>query len=857
MRADHIYSVSTRLPDALAPLRDIAMDLGNGGDERARDLFRRVDPDSRHADDFLRLLSLVPQNRLDTLAVDPSFVAAATALRDDLARLRDAPRWYQLQHGANSGDRGLGLVAYFSLEFGVAEGLPVYSGGLGILAGDHLKAAADLGVPIVGIGLFYHYGYLQQSLDRSGWQRELSRQLNPHAMALGAVPEVDVVVDLAGVPTHLRVWKAEIGRVTLYLLDSDVEGNGPAERSVCDRLYGGDSEHRIRQELVLGVGGVRLLDHLGLEPSVFHMNEGHAAFSALERIRKLVVTTGMSFDEAIEATRPSQLFTTHTPVPAGIDRFPRELIEKYFTAWADECKVDVDRLMELGHEPGTEAPTEPGSMLNLAAMGLRLAGGANGVSQLHGDVSRDMFAALWPDIPAEEVPIGAVTNGVHGRTWVSREMADLLDRVVGADWPEAGPDAWARMDEVTDEELWAIRRVNRERLVTYARRRAKESLLARGMSEAEAAWADDVLDPSVFTIVFARRFAPYKRATMLLHDLARLRALMYSKKRPVQVVFAGKAHPADEPGKHLLRQVVELATNVEWRDRLVFLDDYDIGVARMLVRGADLWLNTPVRRLEACGTSGMKASLNGVLNCSILDGWWDELFDGDVGWAIPSAEWVENPEERTAIEAHGLLTLLEHQIVPAFYDRDADGIPNEWTRRMRACLSTLGPSVSASRMVRDYVNDWYLPAAHRSRRLAQDDFAGARELVQWRTRVAAAWRDVHVLGITHEEQAHVGAPQRVWADVALGNLGADEVQVQLWHGRVEAGDQLTDPELTVMQLESATGPAGGARFVTSLSSAQQGSFGFTVRVVPSHPQLRDDVLAPFVAHGTPQVSCLD
>jgi len=302
---------------------------------------------------------------------------------------------------------------------------------------------------------------------------------------------------------------------------------------------------------------------------------------------------------------------------------------------------------------------------------------------------------------------------------------------------------------------------------------------------------------------------------------------------------------------------VELSTNVEWRDRLVFLDDYDIGVARMLVRGADLWLNTPVRRLEACGTSGMKAALNGGLNCSILDGWWDELFDGDVGWAIPSAEWVEHADERTAIEARGLLTLLEHQIVPAFYDRDSDGIPNEWTRRMRACLTTLGPSVSASRMVRDYVDDWYLPAARRSRRLAQDDFAGARELVQWRTRVATSWRDVRVLGIAHEEQAHVGAPQRVWADVALGDLAADDVQVQLWHGRVEAGDQLRDPENTVMELESADGPAGGARFVTTLSSAEQGSFGFTVRVVPSHPQLRDDVLAPFVTHGNPQISCLD
>jgi starch phosphorylase len=856
VRADHIYSVSTRLPDALAPLRDIAMDLGTGGDERARDLFRRVDPDSHHLDDYLKLLSRVPQDRLDALAGDASFVAAATALREDLARLRDAPRWYQLEHGTEAGRDDLGLVAYFSLEFGVAEGLPVYSGGLGILAGDHLKAAADLGVPIVGIGLFYHYGYLQQSLDRSGWQRELSRQLNPHALALSPV-DVDVVVDLAGVATHLRVWRAEIGRVQLYLLDTDVERNAPAERAVGDRLYGGDAEHRIRQEIVLGVGGVRLLDHLGFEASVFHMNEGHAAFSALERIRKLVVITGMSFDEAIEATRPSQLFTTHTPVPAGIDRFPRELIEKYFTSWADECKVDIDRLMELGHEPGTAPAADEGAVLNLAAMGLRLAGGANGVSQLHGEVSREMFAPLWPGLPADEVPIGAITNGVHGRTWVSREMADLLDRVVGTDWPEAGPDAWARMDEVTDEELWAIRRVNRERLVTYARRHARESLLARGMSEAEAAWADDVLDPSVFTIVFARRFAPYKRATMLLHDLERLRALLSSKKRPVQVVFAGKAHPADEPGKHLLRQVVELATNVEWRDRLVFLDDYDIGVARMLVRGADLWLNTPVRRLEACGTSGMKASLNGVLNCSILDGWWDELFDGDVGWAIPSAEWVENADERNAIESHGLLTLLEHQIIPTFYDRDADGIPVEWTRRMRACVSTLGPSISASRMVREYVDDWYLPAARRSRRLAQDDFAAARALVNWRARIASSWRDVHILGITHEEQAYVGDPQRVWADVALGNLTADEVEVQLWHGRVEADDHLHDPQRTVMQLESASGPTHGARFVASLSSLEQGSFGFTVRVVPSHPQLRDDVLAPFVAQGTPQVSCLD
>jgi starch phosphorylase len=840
--ADHVYNVSTRLPAELEPLREIAMDLGAMGDERARDLFRRLDPERWGTDgaDALGVLNAIPQERLDELAGDSAFVASAVTLRDDLARARVAPRWYQLTHGD-----GLGLVAYFSLEFGLAEGLPVYSGGLGVLAGDHLKAAADLGVPLVGLGLFYHYGYLQQSLDRTGWQRELSRQLNPHAMALTPVPDVDLVVDLAGVPTHVRLWRADIGRVQLYLLDTDVESNAPAERAVTDRLYGGDAEHRIRQEIILGVGGMRALDHLGLEASVFHMNEGHAAFLALERIRQLVTTTDMTFDEAVEATRPAQLFTTHTPVAAGIDRFGHDLIEKYFASWADECQVGLERLMELGHEPGTE----PATVLNLAAMGLRLAGAANGVSEIHGEVSRSMFAPLWPELPADEVPIGAVTNGVHGRTWVTREMADLFDRQIGPAWPEAAPDEWERLEDVSDEELWAIRRINRERLVGYARQRARRGLLARGWSEAETAWCDEILDPSTLTIVFARRFAPYKRATLLLRDLERLRALLFAKKRPVQVIFAGKAHPADDDGKHLLQSVVDLTTDMEWRDRLVFLDDYDIGMARMLVSGADVWLNTPVRRMEACGTSGMKAALNGGLNCSVLDGWWDELFDGDVGWAVPSAEWITDPEARGAVEASALLNVLEHQIVPAFYERDADGMPTDWVRRMRTSLARLGPRISASRMVRDYVEDWYLPAASRSRGLAQDDYAAARELVQWRARVAEAWHHVAILAITHEGTATVGDAQRVWADVTLGTLDPNEVQVQLWHGRVDGEDQLADPQLTVMQ-RAQTGTGSTTRYVAELASAEQGHFGFSVRVVPSHPQLRDEVHTPYVVHDT-------
>ncbi len=851
MRAVHTFRISTRLPPALEPLRDIAVNFASMGDARVQDTFRRVDPDLWEADglDGMKLLGAVSQDRLDALAGDAGFVAAIEALRDDLRRDLAAPHWFQLQHEGE-----LDLVAYFSLEYGVAEALPIYSGGLGILAGDHLKAASDLGVPLVALGLFYHYGYLQQTLDRTGWQRERFRQLNPRDMALQPVRDADVVVDLAGVPVRARVWRAEVGGVHLYLLDADIDDNDDAGRAVTDRLYGGDAEHRLRQEILLGVGGLRLLESLGLHAQVFHMNEGHAAFLALERIRRAISDDGLSFDEAVEATRPAQLFTTHTPVPAGIDRFPRELIEKYFTAWADECGVDIDTLMDLGHEPGAE----PGTELNLAAMGLRLAGAANGVSKIHGEVSRRMFNGVFPELGGDEAPIGSVTNGVHGRTWVSREMADFLDRQIGPDWPEAEPEQWARLETASDEELWAIRRIGRERLVGYARHKVRASLLARGLSESETAWCDDILDPATLTIVFARRFAPYKRATLLLNDLDRLKTLVLSKKRPVQVVFAGKAHPADDEGKQFLRAVAELATDVEWRDHVVFLDDYGMGVARMLVRGADLWLNTPRRLMEACGTSGMKATLNGGLNCSILDGWWDEMFDGEVGWAVPSAEWIDDPGRRDATEAASLLTILESQVVPAFYDRADAGLPAEWLRRMKASLAHLGPQVSATRMVRDYVDDWYLPATRRARTLAADGFAGARELVGWRHRIAEVWPAVAIVGIIHEEQFTAGSTQRVWADLTLGGLAPDEVEVQLWHGQVDADDELRDPVCTPMVPEGNGGSDDGrARYVATIECSERGSYGFTVRAVPSHPHLREDGRLPFARHAPPKVTCLE
>ena len=542
-------------------------------------------------------------------------------------------------------------IAYFSPEFGVSEDLPQYSGGLGVLAGDHLKGAADIGLPLVGVGLFYDHGYFHQKLDDRGWQQEEFPQLDPTALPLTPV-DGRVPLELAGEQVDADVWRYDVGSVPLYLLHVD---------GVTDRLYGGDIEHRLRQEIVLGVGGVRLLAELGIEAEVFHSNEGHAGFLMLERIRRAIVGDGLSFDEAVDRVRPGGIFTTHTPVPAGIDRFSRELMERYFGAWAAECGVAIDRLMALGHLPD-EAPD---AAFNMAVLGLRLAGRANAVSELHAHVSREMFASL-------DVRIDAITNGVHVPTWAAQQPSAEMD----------------------NEALWAARAAGRQRLVDVVRSRAGVEL-----------------DPEALTIGFARRFAAYKRATLLLSQPGRLEALLLSEKRPVQLVFAGKAHPADHQGKELIQRVVQFARRSELRHRMAFVEDYDIAVGRCFYEGSDVWLNTPRRPHEACGTSGMKAVLNGGIHCSVLDGWWDEMYDGSNGWAIPSFEHEADEGHRDHLETDALFALLEGEIVPMFYDRDEAGLPLAWLDKIRASLRTLGPRVTAERMLGEYVERLYEPAS--------------------------------------------------------------------------------------------------------------------------------------------------
>ena len=635
----------------------------------------------------LQMLRGLSDTDWDDLAADGSFVRAAEQAHEDLVAYLKSSRPYRAPQ-----------VAYFSPEYGIAESLPQYSGGLGVLAGDHLKAASDLDLPLVGVGLFYRQGFFRQELVPGSGQVERYHDLSAETIGLTKVVGAAASVHVGDELVAVQVWRADVGRVPLFLLDTHVDGNSERARHITDRLYGGDQEHRVRQEMILGIGGVRALRSMGLAPRVYHLNEGHAGFLALERIRAHMVSTGVGLRDAVDAVRQGLVFTTHTPVPAGIDRFPRELIEAYLGGWAGGLGVSVDQLMELGH-----FPSDGDGVFNMAAFCLRVSDFANGVSRLHGTVSRAMFQPVWPDRHDREVPITSVTNGVHARTWTSPEVQAIFDRVIGVDWPEEPAERWAAVTSLGDDEIRAARQAARSRLVSYVR----ERLEARGQ-----AGAADVLDPDALTIGFARRFATYKRATLLLSDRGRLVELLASADQPVQFVFAGKAHPADEPGKALLRQVLDASTDPDLSGRFVFLDDYDIGVARALYHGSDVWLNNPVRPQEACGTSGEKAALNGALNFSVLDGWWDEMYDGGNGWAIPSFAEFGDRVTRDAAEVGVLYDVLEREIAPLFY-AGGQAMSHRWLDRVRHNWASLGPQVSASRMVRDYHDLLYRAASER------------------------------------------------------------------------------------------------------------------------------------------------
>lgn len=874
VKAIRRFTVRTVLPESIAPLGRLARNLRWSWHKPTEDLFAELSPhawETVHGDP-VKLLGSLTREEIQQISQDPDLVARIRALDADLETYLSEPHWYQ----RTQGDDAPAAIAYFSAEYGITSALPQYSGGLGILAGDHLKTASDMGIPVVGVGLLYQAGYFKQSLSRDGWQEETYPVLDPDELPLSLLREADgsparVTLPLPdGRSLSAQIWRADVGRVPLLLLDSNIPDNDDAARNVTDRLYGGGSDHRLQQELLLGMGGVRALRlHSRLTgapaPEVYHCNEGHAGFLGIERVQELMNpgagAAPMTWDEALAQVRASTVFTTHTPVPAGIDRFERAQVEHFFAAGLAP-DVPVDHVLDLGAE--TYPGGDPGKF-NMAVMGLRLAQRANGVAKLHGAVSRSMFQGLWQGFDADEVPISSVTNGVHVPSWIDPEVAALTLEPGENDQDPAA--RWRKIYDVPDTELWAARRVLRERLVQDVRERLRASWKKRGATDAELGWTESVLDPDVLTIGFARRVPTYKRLTLMLRDPERLKRILLDPQRPVQLVVAGKSHPADEMGKRMIQDLVRFTDDPEVRHRIVFLPNYDIAMARVLFPGCDVWLNNPLRPLEACGTSGMKAAINGGLNLSVLDGWWDEMYDGQNGWAIPTADGKASTDERDDVEAAALYELIESHVAPRFYGEtsgtatatpEADtaqspsaAVPHQWLAMVRHTLATLGPRVSSRRMLTDYVEQLYVPASVSGRRAAADDGAAARATAHWIERVREAWPRVRVEHVDAQgvhQEPQIGDELGISAYVDLGPLSPEDVTVQVGYGRVSESDHLHERSYAVLAPVKDLG-AGRVQFSGPITIDRSGPFGYTVRVLPRHDELADPAELALVSNA--------
>jgi glycogen phosphorylase len=846
MRPLRTFTIEPSLPESLSPLLDIAHNLWVSWDGDARDLFRRLDADGWEASyhNPVAMLGKMDQQRLLEAARDDGFLAHLRRVHASLQSYVDQPGWWPKTYG---GDR-TPLVAYFCAEYGISECLPIYSGGLGVLAGDHLKSASALDVPLIGVGMMYQQGYFRQRLNADGWQLELFPRNDFHNMPVKPVSGEDGIpvkidVDLPGRKCHAQIWLARVGRIRLYLLDTNVPENTPEDRHITAQLYGGDQEMRIRQEILLGIGGVRALRALGIQPKVYHMNEGHSAFLGLERIRLLMSERGISLEAAFEAVKASNVFTTHTPVPAGNDVFEPWLVDKYFSGYWSQLGMDRTRFYALGRQDGANSE-EP---LNMTVMALHLSDYRNGVSELHGRVSRKLWAGVWPAMPLDELPIRHITNGIHTRTWISHDLAQLYDRYLGPGWHEKPADlsVWQAAEHIPDTEVWRTHERRRERLVAFTRQRCRDQLLKRGAGSSELAKAEEILDPEALTIGFARRFATYKRANLILMDADRLATMLNKTGRRVQIIFAGKAHPRDNPGKDLIRQIVHTSRQERFFRSLVFLEDYDMNVARYLVQGVDVWLNTPLRPMEASGTSGMKVAANGGLNISILDGWWVEGYEPSAGWAIGSGETYDDLEYQNSVESEALYDLLEKEVIPAFYDRGSDNLPRSWIAKMRAAMSRLAPMFNTNRMVRQYAERFYAPAAKRWESLTDADMSRALEVSDWRKHVRAHFDAVRIESVSDNADtsggASVGGSLTVNAVVDLGALSPRDVTVELYYGRLDADGQLNSGvALGMDQVEQLDDHR--VKYTTEMPCTRTGMAGYTVRILPRHesmPEPRD------------------
>ena len=840
------FAVLPKLPEKLMPLKEIAENLWWSWDHDAATLMLRIDRNLWDSEEYnpFRVLCKVPQKRLEDLSKDESFISHMERVHLRLQDYLKSKSWFMTHHAKHSEK----VIAYFSAEFGLAEVLPIYSGGLGVLAGDHMKSSSDLGLPLYGVGLLYTEGYFRQYLNTDGWQQEvypkndfftmpveLVRDENGNAEKISvAFPDGEVIA---------RIWKVKVGRTCIYLLDTNIPENTEANRDITARLYGGDIEMRIKQEILLGIGGIRALYRVGKIPAVTHMNEGHSAFLALERIRVLMHEHGLKFDEAKEIVAATNVFTTHTPVPAGNDRFSFDLIKKYFSSYVSMLGLSIDDLTKMGAEPTDKTDPTKGSSFCMTVLALHLASYNNGVSKLHGKVSRNMWSWMWPDLDVDDVPIGSITNGVHGRSWISFDMAGLLDRYLGPRWVDHPWDhsIWERVKDIPATELWHTHERRRERLVAFVRNRLRKQFERKGVIGEELEVANEVLDPNVLTIGFARRFATYKRATLLFKDIERLTKILTNKSKPVQIIFAGKAHPKDEAGKEFIKEIYRIARKPELRHHIVFLEDYDISIARYLVQGVDIWLNNPRRPLEASGTSGMKVCFNGGINLSVLDGWWDEAYTGDNGWAIGQGEDYmesEDTDYQDSVESNALYQLLEERVVPVYYKKSTDGTPKEWVEFMKKSMMTNCPVYNTNRMVQEYFSKFYLKGALAWDKLSFDHFKEAKELSLWTKKINSNWDKIKIIDVKEPIKKELDKDDDFKLEVVvdLGPLTPNDVVVSVQYGQMDFyASRIVDGNEFLLKVVNQDGNL--YRYEGSICCMSAGKFGYAVRVMANKDTL--------------------
>ncbi len=855
MKPAHVFHVTPSLPKRLGSLMELAYNLRWSWDHDTIDLFRRMDRDlwdSMYSNP-IRMLGQIKQERLMEADNDESILAHLDRVYHDLVDYINEPKtWYKTEQKKKYEIN----CAYFSMEFGLNECIPNYSGGLGLLAGDHLKAASDLGLPLTGVGMLYQEGYFTQYLNADGWQQEKYTENDFYTMPVRQLLDsqskpVRIQVEYPTGTVTAQVWYIQVGRNMLLLLDTNLpEVNSPEDCALTSALYTGDLDKRVRQEIMLGIGGVRALVAAGIEPNVYHMNEGHSAFLSLERIRRYQEIKGLNFWEARSVVRASNVFTTHTPVPAGNDVFPPDLVLKYLGDYVKSLGISTDEFISHGRQD----PADKNEGFCMTVLAINTAAFINGVSELHGEVSRNMWKRIWQAVPINEIPITHVTNGVHSLSWISKEMTDLLDRYLGPRWKHdpTDQDLWNRVDLIPPEELWRTHERRRERLVAFARRRLASQLESRGVLASEVRRAGEVLNPEALTIGFARRFATYKRGDFLFHDVDRLIRLLSDKDRPVQILYAGKAHPKDTQGKEVIRHIIHEARLPELRDRIVFLENYDIFLARYLAQGVDIWLNTPRRPLEASGTSGMKVVPNGALNISILDGWWCEAYTPDVGWAIGHGEQYDDLDYQDDIEANSLYDILEKEVIPLYYDRGSDGLPRRWIQLMKNSMKSISPVYNTNRMVKEYNNRAYVSCAMRHDNLTANECSETKVFTEWKNRLRGIWNKIRINNIEcvcGDSQMKVGDVLDVHASINLAGLTPEDVLVQSVHGPLNADGEIENPVLSNLE---AAGQAdnGDYLFKGAIICASSGRHGHTLRVLPSNPSLQDPFKMGLIIWGS-------